>query len=373
MARQVVTIISPAALRHNVAQVRKYAPGAKIIAMVKANAYGHGLVNTAKILASAQVEALGVACIEEAQLLRQQGIVTDIVLMEGCFRAEELTLVQTQSFTVVVHHWAQIQALEAYSGSGESRPFKVWLKINTGMNRLGFSGSQSLDAYLRLLNNPKIHFMGCMTHFSQADDPSDLTTQRQCETFYALVKDFQGARCLANSAGILAWPAAHADWVRPGLMLYGVSPFAQKVGRDFDLKPAMTLQSEIIAIRELEVGESVGYGATWRSARPSRIGMVSIGYGDGYPWHAKNGTPVLVNNQRAALVGRVSMDMLAIDLTDLGPVSVADPVVLWGEGLPVEEIACSANTVPWELLCRFAIRTSLTIFPSKKSRQTRKK
>lgn len=358
MGRHITAVVSQSALQHNLIQVKRYAPHSKIIAMVKANAYGHGLVATARALADA--DAFGVASIEEALRLRTAGIQTPIVLMEGFFRAEELTLVQNYNLTLVVHHWPQVEALLQYSQPLQ-QPFNIWLKMNTGMNRLGMGAEVFCDA-IGVCQDPKIKIIGYMTHFAQADEQENPATQMQYTQFFNIVQDLQGQKCLANSAGILAWPQSHADWVRPGLMLYGASPFAHTVGADFQLKPAMTLRSEIIAVRDIALHGAVGYGATWENVRNiSKIAIVAMGYGDGYPWHAKNGTPVLVNGQRTGTVGRISMDMLAVDISDIGPVKVGDPVTLWGEGLPIEEVARHAGTIPYELFCRFTERVTVRV------------
>lgn len=358
MARNIVATVSQAALLHNLQKVRQFAPSSKIMAMVKANAYGHGLATVAKVFE--HTDALGVASIEEALVIRKLGVKTDVVLIEGIFRSEELPFVQSQSLTQVVHHWPQIEALRNYTSVQTS--FKVWLKINTGMNRLGFSAYEAEEAYRQLLSLPHIELMGVMTHFSHADDTGSTITLSQIDNFSSIVKSYSGARCLANSAGILAWPTSHADWVRPGLLLYGASPFANSKGEDFQLLPAMTLRSEIIAIRDIQPGDKVGYAGAWENRNSqAKIGIVAMGYGDGYPWHAKNGTPVLVNGQRTPTVGRISMDMLAVDLSFIKETKVGDPVILWGEGLPIEEVASYANTIPYELFCRFTERVTVKL------------
>lgn len=359
MSRQVTAKVSKQALLHNVSVVRNLTKGAKILAMVKANAYGHGLVQVAKALNS--VDALGVASIEEALQIRQAGIKTDIVLMEGIFNPEELALVQTHRLVLVIHHFPQLQALQQYD-KPLLQKFKVWLKINTGMNRLGFSPNEFQDAYSLLSQLPQVELIGFMTHFAKADEKDNESTRRQYEQFYRLIDDRQGQRCLANSAGILGWPEAHGDWVRPGLMLYGASPFPNSTGRDINLQPAMSLHSTVIAVRDVKAGEQVGYGGMWESfSHDSKIAVVAMGYGDGYPWHAKNGTPVLVNNQRVGTVGRISMDMLTVDVSSLNDVKVGDPVVLWGDGLPIEEVARHAGTIPYELFCRFTQRVTVEL------------
>ncbi len=359
MGRYVLAQVSQTALRHNLQQVRKIAPNSKIIAMVKANAYGHGLTKVAKTLSDC--DALGVACIDEALKIRQSGVQTNIVLMEGIFRSDELALVQQEHFTLVVHHWQHIQALQHYTGVPKEK-FKVWLKINTGMNRLGFPQEEFNEAWQVLQSLEHVELLGFMTHFAQADEKNSTLTQAQHDRFKNIVGTRPGQQCLANSAGILAWPQTHGDWVRPGLMLYGASPFPDSTGQDFQLMPAMSLCSEIIAIRDLKLGDKVGYGGTWENLKEkSKIGIIAMGYGDGYPWHAKNGTPVLVNGQRVHTVGRVSMDMLAVDLSSLGQVEVGAPVTLWGKNLPIEEVARHAGTIPYELFCRFSERVHVEI------------
>lgn len=360
MSRQVTAKVSKQALLHNVDVVRKVAKGSKVLAMVKANAYGHGLIPVAKTLSN-NVDALGVASIEEALHIRKAGVMTDIVLMEGIFNPEELALVQTHRLILVVHHFEQIQALQNYH-KPLLQKFKVWIKINTGMNRLGFAPSEFQDAHQMLLQLSQVDFIGFMTHFAKADEKDNESTRLQYQQFYALLGDRKGERCLSNSAGILAWPEAHGDWVRPGLMLYGASPFPNSTGRDLQLKPAMSLHSTVIAIREVRAGEQVGYGGMWESfGNSSKIAIVAMGYGDGYPWHAKNGTPVLVNQQRVGTVGRISMDMLAVDVSALENVKVGDPVVLWGDELPIEEVARHAGTIPYELFCRFTERVTVEL------------
>ncbi len=358
MARYVLAQVSQSALRHNLQQVRKFAPHSKIIAMVKANAYGHGLTKVAKTLMDC--DALGVACIDEALKIRQAGVNTNIVLMEGIFREDELALVQEHHFTLVVHHFEQIQALKNYPKPKEK--FKVWLKINTGMNRLGFSPQEFDEAWRMITSLEQVELIGFMSHFACADEKQGPVTLQQIEKFKGIIGTRIGQLSLSNSAAILSWPQSHGDWVRPGLMLYGASPFPDSVGKDFNLEPAMSLYSEIIAIRNVAPGERVGYGGTWENKnKVSKIGIVAIGYGDGYPWHAKNGTPVLVNNQRVATVGRVSMDMLAVDLSSLHNVEVGAKVTLWGKDLPIEEVARHALTIPYELFCRFTERVHVEV------------
>lgn len=355
MSRKASATISSQALLHNFQVVKQKAPQSKILAMVKANAYGHGMVTVANILQTA--DALGVANIEEALILRQAGILTPIVLMEGFFNQEELGLILEYQLTPVIHHLKQVEALEAIAPK-----INIWIKINTGMNRLGFKPSDFNAIYARLKRISSLNIIGFMTHFAQADEIDNLITQDQKELFLDTVKTFPGQKCLANSAAILAWPDTHFDWVRPGLMLYGVSPFSQSTGKNLGLMPAMQLIAEVIAVQSVSKGECVGYGGSWEAqSETTRVGIVSIGYGDGYPWHARSGTPVLVNDEITQIVGRISMDMLAVDLTQLPRVRVGDPVQLWGGALPIELVAKGAATIPYELLCRLTDRVNIQI------------
>jgi alanine racemase len=239
--------------------------------------------------------------------------------------------------------------------------FKVWLKLDSGMNRLGFKAGDFAAAHAALQELTSVEKpIGLFTHLSSADEPKLNTTQEQVNLFAGLTASLNGERSIENSAGILAFPDCQADWIRPGLLLYGVSPFSGSTGSDFDLKPVMTLRSHVIAVKQLAPGEHVGYGATWIASRTTRLAIAAVGYGDGYPRNLPSHTPVLVNGMRAGLAGRVSMDMIGIDTTDLqGAVKVGDPVVLWGEGLPVEEISSWAQTIPYELLCGIAARVAV--------------
>jgi len=228
----------------------------------------------------------------------------------------------------------------------------AWIKVDSGMNRLGFRTEHFADAYARLRRVANVApDPTLVTHLANADDRRDTKTVAQLQAFSAATAALQGARSIANSAALLAWPDTRADWVRPGLVLYGVSPFPSGTGADLGLRPAMTLQTEVIAVKDVREGETVGYGGAWRAARDSRMAVVAAGYGDGYPRSVESGTPLLVNGRRAPIVGRVSMDMITVDVTDLPGVATGDPVVLWGEGVPVEEIARHAGTIPYELIC----------------------
>lgn len=349
MARPLSATLSEPALRHNLMRVRHYAPQSKVMAMVKANGYGHGLLQVAKALEGA--DAFGVACIEEALTLRTAGFKQEIVLIEGIFGADEISVVAQYGLTQVIHTFDQIDILR--SQSVPPNTFAVWLKVNTGMNRLGFNPDEFEAAYAALSQIPSVSRIGFMTQFVKADERDAPLTHEQITLFDSIIGDKPGEKCLANSAGILGWPDSHRDWVRPGIMLYGAAPFANELGSTFDLQPTLSLSTQIIALHTVKKGESVGYSGQWQSERPqSRIATLAMGYGDGYPRQAPNGTPVLVNQQRAFLVGRVSMDMVAIDVTDVPSVQVGDRVTLWGGDLPVEEVARAVGTLPNELFCR---------------------
>jgi alanine racemase len=349
--------ISASALRANLARVRAVAPRSRVLAVVKANAYGHGLASTAAVLPD--VDAFGVARLEEAQVLRAAGIAQPILLMEGVFDGEGLAEAARQRLDLVVHDEEQLALLEAGPvGNG----FVVWLKLDTGMNRLGFRANQVPGALARLAAlGPRVAELRLMTHFAAADERDSPQTREQVQRFDELTVSCRGARSLANSAGIFAAPESHRDWVRPGLALYGVSPFPEAVGNSLGLVAAMRLVTTVIAVRNVSRGESVGYGAVWRAPRESRVAIIAAGYGDGLPRSLPNGTPVLVAGERAALVGRVSMDMIAVDVTGIARVEPGTQVVLWGPELPVEEIAAHAGTISYELLCGVSQRVPLAL------------
>ncbi|MGD9841397.1 MAG: alanine racemase [Steroidobacteraceae bacterium] len=353
-------IIDRSALRHNLNVVRSTAPKSKVLAVVKANAYGHGIVPVAQALSAA--DAFGVARLKEAMALREAGISQPIVLLEGVFSHDDLDLVAQLKLELVVHSFAQVQALETWSGKS---PVPVWCKVDTGMNRLGFSIDKFSLAWSRLLGNPKVQQLRVMTHLADADARDHARTQSQITRFQQLVSGLGVERSIGNSAGLAAWPAARVEWVRPGLMLYGMSPFAETTASDLGLRPAMTLVAPLIAIRQICAGEEVGYGGTWRASRDSCVGIAAVGYGDGYPRHARSGTPVLVAGRIMPLIGRVSMDMIAIDLTDLTQrtgmkIESGERVILWGESLPAEQVAMHAETIPYELVCAISQRVAMS-------------
>ena len=321
--------------------------------MVKANAYGHGLLRAAQALADADGYAL--LDLHEAVRLREAGMSKPIVLLEGVFEPADVAIVDRYALTPVVHDTEQILMLERARLASQ---IAVLLKLNTGMNRLGFGGAQVRTAYSRLEASGKVATISLMTHFADADGAAGVAAQmaRLAEWTAGL----KGEATLANSAAILRYPETHADWVRPGIMLYGCSPFADVSAEALGLQPAMTLASEIIAVQELKPGDRVGYGGTFVVQQPMRIGVVACGYADGYPRHAPGfndtNTPVVVAGMRTHTVGRVSMDMLCVDLSDITQARVGSPVILWGEGLPADEVAASAGTVSYELLCALAAR-----------------
>ncbi len=335
-----------AALRHNLQCLREAAPGSRVMAAIKANGYGHGLQRVARALSDA--DALGVACVEEAVSLREAGITTPIVLLEGFFHADELPLICQHRLDCVIHHVHQIEVLEQQTLSA---PLKVWLKLDSGMHRLGVPANECTALWQRLSAIQDIEVIGLMTHLANADDLNDKTTEQQLTLFSESCGELPGERTIANSAGILGWPQSHAEWNRPGISLYGVSPLLGGRGEQHGLRSVMTLRSELIAINHLKQGDAIGYGGSWCCPEDMPVGVVAVGYGDGYPRHADAGTPVLINGQRAPLVGRVSMDMITVDLRSLPQAKIGDEVVLWGDGLPVEEIAEHAATIPYELLC----------------------
>ncbi len=353
MSRAARAIIDLAALRHNLQQVRRAAPQQQLIAIIKADAYGHGIVPVARALADADV--FGVVCLEEALSLREAGIDKPILLLEGFFHADELPLIRRHKLQVVVHGEHQLDVLAALPPQAFSIP--VWLKVDTGMHRLGISPHAVPAAWQRLAACPAVApLLGLMTHLANADDGDDELTCKQLDCLASVRRDRSIAVSIANSAGILAWPASHGDVVRPGIMLYGVSPMLGENGAQRNLRPVMTLCSELISIRQCKKGDAVGYGGSWVCPEDMPVGVVAMGYGDGYPRHAPSGTPLLVNGRRAALIGRVSMDTICVDLRSQPGAAIGDSVTLWGNGLPAEEIAECASTIAYALFCGVTCR-----------------
>jgi len=347
MTRPARVVINLSALRHNLQHVRKIAPDSKVMAIVKADAYGHGIARIAHTLTT--VDAFGVACLEEARELRESGIEHPIILLEGPYTANELIEIDQLGLEIVIHEINQVGMLEQVE---LSQPVSVWLKIDTGMHRLGFLPEEIESVWQKLKQcNGVAENIRLMTHLALANERSNSMTTKQLECFQKVCADLNAEKTIANSAGILVFPESHVDWVRPGLMLYGVSPLADSEGANEELQAVMTLESKLISVKQLQAGESVGYGASWCCPEDMQVGVVAAGYGDGYPRHAPSGTPVLVNGERVSLIGHASMDMLTVDLRSQPNAKAGDPVVLWGNGLPVEEIAQHARTIPYELLC----------------------
>lgn len=339
---------------HNIAQVKAYVPGKQVIAMVKADAYGCGVSAVVPIL-DLSVDAFGVACLEEARHVRQY-TQKPCILFQGVFTEDELFYLAQNHFEVVVHQKEQLQwILKAKL----DKPIRVWVKIDTGMHRLGFMPDECTDVISALQTCAWVQDnIGVMTHFSSADTPESITNHMQYETFQHLRLSSEGifTRSIGNSAAILSIPELLLDAVRPGIMLYGVSPFFEKEGESIGLKPAMQFVSALTAIHTYAKGERIGYGATWEASRLSRIGVVAAGYGDGYPRHISADTPVYINGHYVPIVGRISMDMLTVDLTDYPEIELGSRVELWGENLPVERIAHSAGTIGYELICQVSPR-----------------
>ncbi len=343
------------AIQHNLSVVRTFAPEAKVMAVIKANGYGHGLLRIAEALQN--VDAFAVARVDEGVRLRQAGLKNRIVVLEGFTYDEELQQFLEYRLDAVVHSDVQLAVFEARK---EQDQIAVWLKLDTGMNRLGFKARQWDAVYQRLMACSIVQKpISLMTHLANADDKNDDTTLKQIRLFNETVAAYPGQRSIANSAGIMGWPEALTDWVRPGVMLYGISPFPEAIGQQLGLKPVMALHSRLIAVKSIEKGDRVGYGGGWRCEESTTLGVVAIGYGDGYPRHAKAGTPVLVNGKRVPLIGRVSMDMITVDLRTQPNAQPGDAVILWGHELAVEEIALCANTIPYTLVCGVTQRVQI--------------
>jgi alanine racemase len=348
MPRPIRATISAGALAHNLQVARSCAGAAKLWAVIKANAYGHGVERAARALAAA--DGFAVVDFDEAARLRNAGVDKPILMLEGYFKPVDLPLLTKHALTPVIHSPEQVQLLSRSELAGD---IDVYLKVNSGMNRLGFGADSLRGAYNALRMHRSVRSVTLMTHFADADGAG---IGEQLAWFRALTGQFEAPRSLANSAALIRYAEARGDWARPGIMLYGCSPFADQLAQALDLRPAMTLASEIIATQTLAPGERVGYGFSYSALGEMRIGVVACGYADGYPRHAPSGTPILVNGQRSRIVGRVSMDMLCADLTYMPEAGVGTPVTLWGEGLPADEVAAAAGTLSYELLCALAPR-----------------
>jgi alanine racemase len=343
--------IDSGALRHNLGVAKRRAPRSRTWAVVKANAYGHGLARAAAALAAA--DGLALIELEAALALRRSGERRPILLLQGFYAPQELEAIAAHALAVVVHDAEQLAILEK---ARLGKKLAVYAKLNTGMNRLGFPEEDFRNALERL--RACAGEITLMTHFADADGKCGV--QWQLARFEAATAGVELPRSLANSAAILRYPQTHADWVRPGIMLYGCSPFPDEGAKQLGLKPVMTVSSELVAVRGLSAGDSVGYGCTFTADGPLRVGIVACGYADGYPRHAPTGTPILVCGKRTRTLGRVAMDMLFADLTGIPEAAVGSPVTLWGEGLSADEVAASAGTVSYELLCALSPRVPVT-------------
>lgn len=359
--RTATALIDRNALLNNFEAIKQIAPHSKILAVLKANGYGHGLERIAKALPYA--DAFGVARLDEALALRAAGVIKPIVLLEGFFSAEDLPILSVNNFQTIIHNQTQLDAITS-PDLHIDKPLTVWLKVDTGMHRLGINAEDFQPFYQQLNYCKNVqHPVVLMSHLASADDLNNDSTSLQLAAFEALTQERDEPKSLANSAATLAWPSTHFDWVRPGLILYGVSPMSDRKGFEekITIEPVMTLQSSIIAIREIAAGESVGYGGAWTSSKKTTIAVVAIGYGDGYPRHAENGTPVLINERIVPLIGRVSMDMITVDLGENPTDKIGDIAILWGKGLPVEDVAEHASTIPYELLCNITRRVQIDV------------
>ena len=350
MPRPIRATISRAALAHNLTVAKRHAGRAKVWAVIKANAYGHGIERAARAFEAA--DGFAVLDFAEAERLRHAGVKKPVLMLEGFFEPADIELLSRHALTPVIHSAEQVKML---AGARLADGLDLYLKVNSGMNRLGFAEAGLGAAYKALRKHPKVRQITFMTHFADADGASGVAGQ--LASFEALTQPFDvQARCIANSAALIRFPEARADWVRPGIMLYGGSPFADLSAEELGLKPAMTLTSQIIGIQKLERGERIGYGFAYEATRPLTVAIVACGYADGYPRHAPTGTPVLVNGKRARLVGRVSMDMISVDVSDLTDARIGIPVTLWGEGLPADEVGAAAGTLSYELFTKLTAR-----------------
>lgn len=354
------------ALKHNFNQLRQMAGSAKIIAMVKSNAYGCGLDHITQALTNS-VGAFGVACLAEALAIRGFGLKDQCLIFQGVYTPDEWQIAADNDFEVVLHHRPQLEWLLA---KPLKKPVKVWLKMNTGMHRLGFSVEAFKDVVAALQACPWVNSsIGLMTHFACADEPMHPLNDIQMQLWQKISKNWQGPISACNSAANFAFPPSHGSHLRPGLILYGVSPFAEKNCQELGFRPVMRYHSAIFVIHEFPANVSIGYGAAYVTQKPTRIGMVAVGYGDGYPRHVLPGTQVWINGQAAPIVGKISMDMMAIDITNCAGIHLGDLVELWGEHLPIEYVARQANTIPYEIMCQVCPRERILDFYSKESRR----
>ena len=339
-------LIDLQALRHNY-QLARETTGAKALAVIKADAYGHGAVRVAQALES-QADGFAVACIEEALELRHAGIRAPVLLLEGFFEAEELSLIVEHDCWCVVHSTWQLEAIER---TAVGKPLTVWLKMDSGMHRVGIHPAEYQAACQRLQASGKVAKVVLMSHFARADELDSTRTDEQVAIFQTAREGLSAEISLRNSPGVMGWPKVPSDWVRPGIMLYGATPFDQSQPVADRLQPVMTLESKVICVRDLPAGEPVGYGGAFVTERPMRIGVVAMGYADGYPRQAPTGTPVMIDGHRSQLLGRVSMDMLCVDLTNVPGAGLGSRVELWGKNVLASDVASSAGTIPYQIFC----------------------
>lgn len=351
MSRGTRAHIHTDALRCNLARVRELAPNSRVWAVIKADGYGHGALRVAQALAGA--DGFAVATLKEAQALRDAGIQAPILLLEGTIDLAQAETAVDLALDTVVHEAGQLEHLETLAGRLQGQ--RLWLKVDTGMHRLGVAPQEVGGFFERMRRLSPDQPVGLMTHFARADEADPEPVRRQL-TLFSQNRPADAVISIANSAGVMAWPESHGDWVRPGIMLYGASPGFDKTGPELGLQAAMTLTAPVIAIRDVPSGDEVGYGGRWRARRPSRIATLAIGYGDGYPRHAPDGTPVWLGGQRVPLVGKVSMDMMTVDVTDLDTLNIGENAELWGNHLSVDEVARWIGTVGYELLTRVSSR-----------------
>lgn len=339
-------LIDLSALRHNY-QLARETTGAKALAVIKADAYGHGAVRVAQALET-EADGFAVACIEEALELRQAGIGAPILLLEGFFEADELALIAEHDLWCVVHSLWQLEAIEKTS---VGKPLNIWLKMDSGMHRVGIHPADFQTAYQRLQSSGKAAKVVLMSHFARADELDSARTDEQVAIFQAAREGLTAEVSLRNSPAVMGWPNVAGDWVRPGIMLYGATPFDQSQPIADRLQAVMTLESKVICVRELPAGEPVGYGGAFVTDRNMRIGVVAMGYADGYPRQAPTGTPVMIDGHRSQLLGRVSMDMLCVDLTQVPSAGVGSRVELWGKNILASDVAASAGTILYQIFC----------------------
>ncbi|MDO6561764.1 alanine racemase [Amphritea sp. 1_MG-2023] len=345
MSRAAKITVDLDAIRHNYRLARSLNTAGHAVAIIKANAYGHNAIEVAKAL-EAEADAFGVACLEEGAELIEAGIQKPVLLLEGYFEVSELDYISEHGVWCAVHSLAQIEQI---AQAKLSKPITVWLKMNSGMNRLGVHPDDYQTAFKRLKQLDNVADVVLMTHFFNADELAEADTEKQLAVFNKATEGLDAPHCMANSAAVLAWPDAHRDWMRPGLMLYGATPFPEAQENANKLIPAMTLSSKVIAVRDVQPGETVGYAGLFCADKPTRVGTVAMGYADGYPRHAVTGTPVWINGQRSRIVGRVSMDMLGVDLTDIEGADIGTEVEFWGKNVTAAEVATYCDTIPYTL------------------------